>query len=43
MTYHRFNTASLLMIELGELTSLRIKDSFLQLISLNHATQYHFE
>ena len=31
MTYHKFNTASLLMTELGEL------NSFLQLISLSKA------
>jgi len=45
MTYHRFNFASLLMTELGELNNLRIKDSFLQLISLSKAriTQYQFE
>ena len=37
MTYHRVNFASLLMTELGELNHLRIKDSFLQLISLSKA------
>jgi len=37
MTLQRFKFASLLMTKLGELNNLRIKDHFLQLISLSKA------